>query len=458
MSLAKTIGDGLPTVNQTNTLVQKNVESSRLQPFQETIYQFLLMIVKQWPAQDVLREFKHLFIYQVGCSNQDALNGLYQIILDKNEQEFRNTLKRCCYILVNNWDATRQHQPIQELIQLFADTENSQDTFSPTVDCVKSWLANFIKSKDYEDLKLFVAKHDSQGEWTHRYTSYLLVPQFIDLNNPVEQREAARARAKRLKDKFKFELAMYTAHSQSPIARDSQRKHPNPTGMGDEVLRLIKAIVAKRGPFSYANLANIFIKQTQNVSYQFFKESLSKYLIFSVANQSFVNVFQKSLSDKLESLYENYHQEIVNEALILRTCNRVIEYLTTENNRDPSPLFALLLSQGNPLTLVVIMLKVILISPNSRLHLELCIAALIKYYQKFPVTECHWVVTFLEVFNITFAIYAENVEYNLISMPQNDGAEEGQSLALDSYRIFSQLKWDVNSEIAQEQAKLEEIL
>lgn len=458
MSLAKTIGDGLPTVNQTNTTIQENQQSSHLEQFQETIYKFLLAIVKQRSAEDVLREFKHLFIYQVGCSNQEALNGLYQIILDKNEHEFRNTLKRCCYILVNNWEATRQHQPIQELIQLFADTENSHDTFSPTVDCVKSWLANFIKSKDYEDLKLFVAKHDSQGEWAHRYTSYLLVPQFIDLNNPVEQREAARVRAKRLKDKFKFELAMYTAHSQSPMARDSERKHPNPTGLGEEVLRLIKAIVAKKGPFSYANLAHIFIKQTENVSYQFFKESLGKYLIFSVVNQTFINVFQKRLSDKLESLYENYHEEIVNEALILRTCNRVIEYLTTENNRDPSSLFALLLSQGNPLTLVVIMLKVILISPNSRLHLELCIAALIKYYQKYSVTECNWVVTFLEVFNITFAIYADNVEYNLISMPKNEDSEEGQSLALDSYRIFSQLKWDGNSERAQEQAKLEEIL
>lgn len=452
------IGDGLPTVFQKDTYIQLNEESSHLQQYQSIIYRFLLAIVKEWPPEAVLREFKNLFIYQVNSANPDALNALYKIVIEKNEAEFRNTLKRCCYILINNWDANRQHKPIQELIQIFTNTNLNDYTISPTVDCVRTWLVNFVKSKDYEDLKLFAARYDAKGEWVHRYACYLLVPQFIDLNNPVEQREAARTLAKRLKDKFKFDLAMYTAHSQSPVAKDTKRTHPNPTGLGDEVLRLIKAIVAKRGPFSYANLANIFIKQTENVPYKFFKDSLEKYLIFSVANKSFVTLFHKNLSEKLYSLYETYEEEIVNDSLILRTCNRVIEYLTTEDNKYPSGLFALLLSQGNPLTLVVILLKIILISPNSRTHLELCIAALIQYYQQYPETECLWIITFLELFNITFAIYAENVEYNLIQIPQNNGSGEQSKWTLDDYRIFSQLKWEPTSEKPSEEVRLEEML
>lgn len=453
------IGDVLPTVSQTDTHIQLNQKSSHLNQFQELIYKFLLAIVKEWPPETVLREFKNLFIYQVGCANPAALDALYKIIFERNEQEFKNTLKRCCYILINNWDAARHHKPIQELIQLFADLKTDEiTTASPTLDCVRIWLGNFVKSKDYEDLKLFAAKYDSQSDWSHRYSFYLLVPQFVDLNNPIEQREAARTRAKRLKDKFKFDLAMYTAHSQSPIAKDTKRSHPNPTGLGEEVLRLIKAIVAKRGPFSYANLANIFVKQIESVNYKFFKESLEKYLIFSVVNKNFITLFQKTLSEKLSCLYDNYNEEIVNEGLILRTSNRVIEYLTTEEGKTPSPLFALLLSQGNPLTLVVILLKVVLISPNSRTHLESCIAALIKYYQKYPETECRWMVTFLELFNITFAIYAENVEYNLIQMPPNSSASEQNKLTLDDCRIFSQLKWDTTSNNNSEEVQREETL
>ncbi|MBD3563484.1 hypothetical protein H6S82_32280, partial [Planktothrix sp. FACHB-1355] len=315
---------------------------------------------------------------------------------------------------------------------------------------------NFVNSKDYEDLKVFASRYDSQSEWAHRYSTFLLVPQYIDLNNPIEQREAARARAKRLKDKFKFDLAMYTAHSQSPVAKDTKLDKPNPTGLGDDLLRLIKAIVAKRGPFSYANLASIFIKQTEFVTYKFFKQSLSKYLLFSVANKKFVNVFQQNISEKLEVLYKDHEEEIINDALKLRSCNRVIEYLTTENSREPTALFALLLSQGNPLTLVVILLKLILVSPNSRTHLEVCIGALIQYYQKYPEAECRWLITFLEIFNITFAIYAENVEYNLIQMPQYQGSgEQLKGWTLDEYRIFSQLKQERNLETAYENGLLE---
>jgi hypothetical protein len=49
------------------------------------------------------------------------------------------------------------------------------------------------------------------------------------------------------------------------------------------------------------------------------------------------------------------------------------------------------------------------------------------------------VINFIEIFNITFAIYAENVEYNLIKMRQEELVVQPQ-YHLDSYRVFSQLK------------------
>ncbi|MGB7380834.1 MAG: hypothetical protein WA959_30315, partial [Rivularia sp. (in: cyanobacteria)] len=99
----------------------------------------------------------------------------------------------------------------------------------------------------------------------------------------------------------------------------------------------------------------------------------------------------------------------------------------------------LLLSQGNPLTLVIALLKIILISKHSRRHLEMRIANIINYYEHYQEEECDWVIKFIEVFNITFAIYAENVEYNLIQMQENATESEPQT-NLDTYRVFSQLK------------------
>ncbi len=55
------------------------------------------------------------------------------LFLENNEKEFQNTIKRCCYIIVNNWETNRKYKYIQELVNLFATdklkigTSNSPD-------------------------------------------------------------------------------------------------------------------------------------------------------------------------------------------------------------------------------------------------------------------------------------------------------------------------------------------
>lgn len=414
---------------------------------QETLYQFLLEIVKQWPPEEVLLEFKRLFFFQADSATSKAAHALHQLVIYQDEVEFRNALKRSCYILINNWDVARQYQSIQELVQSFHDPTIVTQSALPLANRLKGWIKNFKSSKDYADLKLFTARYEDQQKekWSNRYTSYLLVPQYVDAKNPIEQREAARALSRQLKDRFKFDLALYIARSQSATSPEKLPK--NPTALGDNVLMLVKAIVTRRGQYSYANLANIFINQIQNLSYKQFKQSLQKYLIFLVDPQSeFAAAFQTKLAEKLEALYVGYDENAINDALILRTCNRIIEYLTTENRQAPSPLFVLLLSHGNPMTLVIVLLKLVLICPASRSHLEARIAELISYYEELPEQECNWIVNFLEIFSVTFAIHAENVQYNLVKMAEIPPTQA----TLDHYRIFSQMKPIIRSKASEE--------
>ncbi len=435
-------------------LKQKQLGLSTQQA-QEMIYQFLLERVRKQPPAEVLLEFRYLFLdYDSSSGNGEIIKAISQLIFANNEKEFRQTLKRSCYILINNWDASRNHRAIKELVDLFTDSKVRKKTLSPALSRLRAWIANFVDSQDYQEVKLFLAKYgySDKEHWSKRYTSYLLVPQYTNPNNSVEQREAARTLSKKLKDQFKFDLAMYTARSESSIAKD---KIPNnPTALGDEVLRFVKIIVAKRGSFSHGNLANIFLEQTRDINYKSFKTCLQKYLIFSVVNKDFVEVLNKKLSDKLELLYEKYHEEKLDDALLLRTCNRVIEYLTTEDQHEPSGLFILLLSQGNPITLVIVLLKIILICPNARIHLEDCIAKLIQYYVGYPEEECKWVINFFEVFNITFAIHADNVQYNLIKMGSKNPDNQSEA-ALDTYRVFSQLRDSASLEGTQQNSSNE---
>lgn len=442
------IQEELTTYNQIPTLNQVEKPQHNLRDDQGIIYEYLLDIVKKKHPEDVLQEFKSLFIYSGGSHYSKALKALYEIVCDYSESEFRNTLKRACYILINNWYAIRQYKAIHDLIKIFTEYKIIEKTLSPILNRMQGWIVNFINSKDYQELSLFVARYNIKEHWTNRFTSYLLVPQYVDLNNPQEQREAAKIVSQQLKEQFKFELAMYTARSQSAVAKNSQIK--NPTGLGDEVLPLVKAIVLKRGVFSYTNLAHIFVKQTENLPYKDFKKNLIKYLLFDIEDANFAQALSKNLAGQLEKMYENFDEENLDNSLIVRTCNRVIEYLITKNKKEPSELFILLLTQGQALNLVVVLVKMVLICNNVRAHLEACLAKVIQYYEKYPEEECQWVIHFLEVLNVTFAIYTENVEYNLVQMPNANAAGKNSPLELDGYRIFSQFKEERKTDSYQE--------
>lgn len=414
---------------------------------QEAIYAFLLDAVKHYPAEEVLEEFKRLFIQHVDTVSSNTLPALYEIIFANDAREFRNTLKRSCYILINNWETSRQHQAIQDLVLLFEDPLIQRRTVSPTLKRLRSWLSDFVHSKDYEDLKLFAARYlppqEREQHWTSRYTAYLLAAQSADADNPEEQKEAARLAAQQIRDRFKLDLALFTAKSQ--MARSHSDLPNNPTGLGDGALRLIKTIVMRRGTFSYANLANIFVRQIQGIRYESFKRSLLRYILFTLPDKEAALAIRQNLGHRLNELYLDYHDVEVNDALLLRTCNRVIEYLTTEDRVSPSPLFCILLANGNSLPIVSVLLKLILICRKSQSHLEAQIANLIRYYKDESEEDCRWVINFFEVFNITFTIYTENVEYSLVKTSANASIHanpsiEQASFSLDAYRIFSQTR------------------
>jgi len=418
--------------------VKSQLQPLNLQIGQEKIYNFFMEIINQKPPEEVLREFKRLFFDFLESGSLNTVPVIRKLLLANNEQEFRHTIKRCCYIIVNNWASKRKYEYIQELINLLAnyDVRCKKSTYT-SLHIYKGWLENFVNSDDYQELKLFANRHDSKSKvhWVNRYAAYLLAAQSFDINNPKEQQEAASQLAKQMKDKFKFELAMYIARSQSSAS--SNTRYVNPSTLGDNVLRLIKMIILKKGLFSYENLANIFIKQTQNQTFKEFKTSIRKYLFFSLKNVVLVKFLNQQITKKLSKWKPEYDEEILDKKLLLRSCNRLIDCLTTENGREPSALFLLLVSQGHPLTLVILLLKIILVCQNSRSHLEIRVAHLIRYYEKLPQDECKWVINFLEIFNITFAIYAENIEYNLIKVQEN-GQNSNEKSNIDSYHVFSQ--------------------
>jgi uncharacterized protein YjbI with pentapeptide repeats len=434
-------GRALPNEHQLDSPADTNLPNQQiLQQAQEEIYQFIKNLVNNYSPETVLLEFKQFFIFGESTRCPEGLQALYKIIFNNDEEEFKNTLKRACYILVNNWNSQRKCDYIQELLQILTEVIEASSPLSPSLKRLRAWVVNFIKSEHYQELKLFALPYTERGYWSHRYTSFLLVPQYLDSRNPKEQRELAREVSKRLKEKFKFDLAMYTARWDSTFSKEKQEKEvSNPTQLGEGAIHLIKKVITRTTLWDYTNQAHIFLKQTREYNYKDFKRSLQDYLFFEFIDKSCLEILSSKLSDKLDYLYDNHHQDNLNVDLLLRTCRQLIECLTTKNGQEPSYLFILLTTQGSTLSLVIILLKIILICQYVQTHLEVCIAKLIRYYEKYQEKDCQWFIDFLEIYQIVFALYTENVQYNLVKVKDNN-PDNQRVTDLDTYRIFSQFK------------------
>ena len=400
-----------------------------------SICTFLVELVRTQPPETVLAEFKQLFIHPVNVASSTPRQAVRELISTGDAAKFHSLLKRACYILINKWNTTRQYQAMHDLVQLFHHSSIEDETASPTLQRLRGWLRQFVNSEDYRELQLFAAKHGENAPWNQRYASFLLTSQYANANNPIEQRKAAKVLARNLREQYKFELAMYTARSQRQEVKSQMLE--NPTQLGDEVFNLVRRVVAKRGFFNHANLANIFVQQVQHLSYGEFKRSLQKYLAFSTKDEALGDSVTAQLAKKVAGLYPERDRDIVDDALTLRTCNRIIEFLTVNKEGKPAALFINFLAQGQPLTLVMILLKIILVCKHARTHLESCIAKLIRFHEDSSEDECQELIRFLEVYNIAFTVQAENVRYNLVTMRESL-CQQQVAHNPDAKRIFSQ--------------------
>ncbi len=66
------------------------------------------------------------------------------------------------------------------------------------------------------------------------------------------------------------------------------------------------------------------------------------------------------------------------------------------------------IDQDYPLTLAIVLLKIILICPPARLHLEERIIDLVIYFDNSTPTQFKWMNNFLEILNVIFAFYGHN--------------------------------------------------
>jgi len=433
--------------NQFNQFPEQvtDITTGSIEKAQQHIFNFFLEIIKRHQAEAILDQFEKLFVKYEEIDNVNAYYALGEIIFHNKESEFKDTLLRCCYILNNNWAINGNINACHKLVDLFLVNSIGFPTRIHKLKKLRQWLQNFVQSEEYNTLRSLSGRpgiHKSYHNWSERFSSYLLISEYADLQKPLEQRQYAETLSRKIKKQFKFDLAMYTARIDSTLGRNPQRQ--NPTDLGDGVLLLIKRVLNKQGNDNYRKAAKRFYDQAHNVTFLEFKSKLLIYLGISQDDLEISEVLRLTVVQKLRHFQEHRDDELMSMSLLYVTCNRILQYLLLNERRKPSEFLQLSLEYDNLLTPVIFLLKIVLILPHIRFYLESYVAELIKFYSVYEETECRSFINFMDILNVTLAIFDEDTDYSLIKMKnfENDLVD----INLENYRIFSQLKKFIESE------------
>lgn len=223
-------------------------------------------------------------------------------------------------------------------------------------------------------------------------------------------REKKKRQLQQRQTQFKQHWAYHQAKQQATqmgLRSAHQRLSAVPDGVESSVLEMMHKIWSPRGTFAPANLANIFIQQTEDLNYADYKSALVRYLWTAIADIKGLDPLKQKIQETLDQLWVDQNKKTVDSSLRLRTCNRLISLVTTQGYPFPSPMFTLLAVQEQYDVFGVILLRLMLLSRPSYQCFADAVGALQDYYAKLKNPRSQWIVCFLDAFQLNISEYLD---------------------------------------------------
>ncbi|MGB2924013.1 MAG: hypothetical protein WBB82_01820, partial [Limnothrix sp.] len=120
----------------------------------------------------------------------------------------------------------------------------------------------------------------------------------------------------------------------------------------------------------------------------------------------------EKINQFLITRYSHKNKISVGNHLIAKTCDELIYYLlNAENLQNPSHPFTLLMIEQEFLSLSVLLMKLVLISPRSYRTLILSLSELIDHFCDKREAECAWLTSFIETIQVVLTLAVKEAQY-----------------------------------------------
>ena len=371
-----------------------------LEAHKQTIYDHLLHCVRTESANAVLKRFHTLFIAGLHYPEPTVKAALNQLVISiQGREDFALFFNRCCYILVNSW----QNQPdcrgmIPELVTVLGRMSAAPATLgrSRSTTRLRSLMQQFSQSVYYQRLRRFaefITPHTSASSSRplstilRRYP-YLYQHCLVSKDDSQEHQTTVRQVQQQAQEQFELDLSHYlTGIFKRPApsgqiiepARRTQLilpasgpliKSQNPTLLGDrELCGTLKHYIGRvDSQGSYRDGAKHFILRNQSTqSYLGFKKNLYEYLVASVDPKFGRCRFNQQLQKQFDALLPECNDRPMSEFLLVRTCNRLFNFLVVESRQRPNhTVFMDLINNVGSTATVGLLLKVVLLCKKNQ--------------------------------------------------------------------------------------------
>ena len=379
------------------------------------LYSYLQDCRQRLDADQVLQHFHRLFIQAEPVADPDVWESLVELAHRPHaEREFKYTLNRCSYTLVNPWSTEpKNHWAVPALVQLFEQIPTAPTVVSETK-TIRSLSQSFTQTEQYAALRRFANLIDDQlaaaiplaeqpvSKQLKRYP-FLYDSSLLTKDSDQHQKSQVGKLRQTAEAKLGVQLARYCHQAE----RGGSKTVENPTQLDStELSAALNYYTGKvEGNRSHRDLAQMFRTYSKTVrSFRDFKEEFLEYLLSPLADADprYVNNhFRRSLRQYLRDTLSDFDDQRLTDFVVITTCQKLLNFLVVQGRQQPvfRRFWNLLHEAGHTLT-VGLLLRVVLFCSAVKPWLENRMTVLFNYHEKHICKEVPWLVGTLEHMNV----------------------------------------------------------
>ena len=381
------------------------------------LYRHLQQCRQNESADAVLSRFEELFIQADGYTDPLVWEALVELAHHpQSEREFKYTLNRCSYTLVNPWyTQPKEHWAIPALVQLF-ETIPTAPTEQYETYQIRSLSRAFIVTEQYAALKRLANLFDKEAtdsgdsaigeqpieKQLKRYP-FLYDSSLLTKDSDQHQKDHVGKLRQEAEAKLGIGLARY-CHQRG---KGTGSKFPNPTRLSEAELDGALAYYTGKveGSRSHRDLAQMFQTYSKTVrSFRDFKEEFLEFLLAPLADvdpRYVSNHFGRSLRQYLRETLQDFDGQRLTDFIVITTCQRLLNFLVVQGRQQPVfRRFCQLLREVGPTLTVGLLLRIVLFCSAVKPWLENRLAVLFNHHERCTCKEVPWLLDSLEHTNV----------------------------------------------------------